>query len=380
MSMKRRLVTPMPSKIAKLNFCNPCLVMKFSRNLSISKDNLIVRNIMTINKLFAVSILALSTTSVLAAQSVSVDNYVRAKSDNMLHSQLQLIGEIGDLYHYRAPLSIDKQPVIRMNQDTLYSAVILDLSKPATVTLPDGGDRYISMQVINQDHYAYAETKPGVYSFTQEQIGSRYVTIAFRTLIDANNPADVKKANELQDQIIVDTPIHGGELELPEWNQEDIKQATHLLNELSIMGMSETETFGLKDEVDPVHHLLGTASGWGGLPVQNASYIINDVADTSGTPHSLTVKDVPVNAFWSITIYNKDGFLEENSLGINSFNNLTADKNEDGSITMNFGGCENQTLNCIPVTEGWNYAVRLYEPKAEIISGEWIFPTPSIVN
>ena len=32
---------------------------------------------------------------------------------------------------------------------------------PATVTLPDTGDRYMSLHVINQDHYMFAVTEPG---------------------------------------------------------------------------------------------------------------------------------------------------------------------------------------------------------------------------
>jgi hypothetical protein len=45
-----------------------------------------------------------------------------------------------------------KRRGIRMNRDTLYSAAVLDLSSPATVTLPETGGRYMGMRVINQDH------------------------------------------------------------------------------------------------------------------------------------------------------------------------------------------------------------------------------------
>ena len=48
-----------------------------------------------------------------------------------------------------------------MNQDTLYTGVVLDLSKPVQLTLPEVGGRYMSMQVVNQDHYMIVESKPG---------------------------------------------------------------------------------------------------------------------------------------------------------------------------------------------------------------------------
>ncbi|MFZ0106759.1 MAG: DUF1214 domain-containing protein, partial [Thiobacillus sp.] len=121
-------------------------------------------------------------------------------------------------------------------------------------------------------------------------------------------------------------------------------------------------------------HLLGTAFGWGGNPEEAAMYD-NDVPEKNDgkTPYVVTVKDVPVNGFWSITVYNKDGYMEKNDQNVNSYNNVTAKKNTDGSITINFGGGPD-AINNLPITPGWNYIVRMYQPKQEIINGTWGFP------
>ena len=37
-------------------------------------------------------------------------------------------------------------------------------------------------------------------------------------------------------------------------------------------------------------------------------------------------------------------------------------------------------VNCVPLTEGWNYAVRLYRPREEILDGTWTFPSPEPVK
>ena len=72
--------------------------------------------------------------------------------------------------------------------------------------------------------------------------------------------------------------------------------------------------------------------------------------------------------------------LDENALGACSFNNVTAEKSRDGSITIHFGGCDDGRVNCLPIKDGWNYAVRMYQPRSQIIEGSWTFPVFGQVN
>jgi hypothetical protein len=92
------------------------------------------------------------------------------------------------------------------------------------------------------------------------------------------------------------------------------------------------------------------------------------------TVHRLTVKDVPVDAFWSVSVYNAEGYFERNELNAYALNSLTATKSSDGSVTIQFGGCDGKVTNCLPVPPGWNYMVRLYRPQATILKGTWRFP------
>ena len=57
-----------------------------------------------------------------------------------------------------------------MNRDTLYSSVVLDLSKPVTMVMPETAGRYQSLHVINQDHYSFAKIEPGRYGLTQDEV------------------------------------------------------------------------------------------------------------------------------------------------------------------------------------------------------------------
>ena len=56
---------------------------------------------------------------------------------------------------------------------------------------------------------------------------------------------------------------------------------------------------------------------------------------------------------------------------------ITATPNDDGSVTVHFGGCGDGRPNCLPIMDGWNYVVRLYRPRPEILDGTWNFPTIS---
>ncbi|MFA9406896.1 MAG: DUF1214 domain-containing protein, partial [Anaerolineales bacterium] len=97
------------------------------------------------------------------------------------------------------------------------------------------------------------------------------------------------------------------------------------------------------------------------------------------TPYTLTVKDVPVYGFWSVTVYDSKGFMVKNARDIYAFNNLTANKGADGSTTIHFGG-DPKADNFLPIVPGWNYIVRLYQPGQEILNGTWKVPSPEAVE
>jgi hypothetical protein len=114
---------------------------------------------------------------------------------------------------------------------------------------------------------------------------------------------------------------------------------------------------------------------WGGNPEKDAVYLnITPSKNDGKTLYRLNVKYVPVDAFWSLSVYNAQGYFEKNQYDAYTLNNLTAKKNQDGSVTIHFGGCDGKTPNCLPITPGWNYLVRLYRPRTEILNGTWKFP------
>lgn len=309
---------------------------------------------------------------------VTADNFARAESD-LYFAGIAKDGGFATFNHNRQLTPIDHQIVIRQNRDTLYSAAVFDLDAgPVTIGLPDSGGRFMSLQVITEDHYttqvAYA---PATVTLTRAEVGTRYVVAAVRTLIDPNDADDTATVHGLQDAITVaqDAP---GALELPDWDPATQKLVRDALVTLATTLPDTKRMFGNAAETEPVRHLIGSANAWGGNPERDALYLtVTPPANDGSIVHRLRIENVPVDGFWSVTVYDKDGYLAANDQNAYSLNNITAVADPDGAITIQFGGSD--ASNVLPITPGWNYTVRLYRPRAEVLDGSWTFPAAEAV-
>jgi len=336
-------------------------------------------------KTIAAFVLVCTSASAIAQGSIPVtaDNFARAESDLYFGNAVKDAAGIGKMNHHREPMQVDKQAVIRPNRDTLYSSGVFDLDAgPVTITLPDAGKRFRSMQVINEDHYVVGkvEYRPGTYTLDRKKVGTRYVLLGLRTLVDPGDPKDVAQVHALQEAIKI-SQASAGKWEVPNWNSASQKKVREALLTLGSTIPDFKSAFGAKGQVDPVRHLIGSALGWGGNPDKEATYLnITPDKNDGKTIYRLDVKDVPVDGFWSISLYNTEGYFQKNDTNAYSINNITGKKNADGSMTIQFGGCDGKVTNCLPIMPGWNYTVRLYRPRADILNGKWKFPEPKPVS
>lgn len=318
------------------------------------------------------------------AITVTPDNFRRAETDMYFAHTAVGQGGFGKFAHYREPMAIDNQTVIRANRDTLYSAAVFDLDAgPVTITLPDAGKRFMSLQAFDEDEYSpLVAYGAGSHTFTREKMGTRYMMIGIRTLVDPQDKNDVAAVRKLQNAIKVEQKGGPGRFELPTYDKASQDKVRTALLDLAATLPSLNGAFGARDMVDPTHHLIGCAAGWGGNPDTEARYINVTPRQNDGkTVYRLNVPaDVPVDAFWSISVYNAKGYFEPNAQNAYSLNNITAKKDADGSVTVQFGGDRSKAPNSIPITPGWNYLVRLYRPRKEVLNGKWAFPEAQPVN
>ncbi|KRB49792.1 carboxylesterase [Rhizobium sp. Root708] len=310
-----------------------------------------------------------------ASEPVTIDNFGRAESD-LYFENIVKDGGLGKFVHRREPATIENQTIIRLNRDTLYSAAVFDLDAgPVTITLPDAKKRFMSLMTINQDHYIPKMSYGGINTLTKEEIGTRYVLVGVRTFIDPTDPTDVSEVHALQDAIKIDQPDGPGSFAAPDWDAASQKKVRDALLVLATTMPDFNKSFGKKEEVDPVRHIVATAAAWGGNPDRDAMYLnVTPTKNDGKTVYRLNVKDVPVDGFWSISLYNSKGYFEQNSFDAYSLNNVTAAKDADGAVAVQFGGCDGKIPNCLPTVEGWNYTVRLYRPREAILDGSWKFP------
>jgi len=336
---------------------------------------------MTRQILISAAIFATAITTTLAVEPVSLDTYARAESDEQMKGYIEKYDSFGKFGHFRELYDVDNQITIRGNRDTVYSVAVFDLTTPLTITMPETGDRFQSLLIVNEDHSIFpAIYEPGEHEFTEDEYGTRYIFAIVRTFVDPDSEGDLEKVHALQDAIEVSQESIGA-LEMPDWDKDQMHQLRDALNVLASTVSNTSPFFGTKDDVERLNHMMGVACCWGANLPQDAIYLSYAPDKNDGeVPHQLTVKDVPVDGFWSVTLYDSEGFIPKNERGVYSYNNVTAMPNDDGSFTINFGNCDSGRPNCLEIVEGWNYLVRLYRPQESVVDGNWKFPEAKRAN
>lgn len=332
----------------------------------------------TIVSLMFIASLVMSTISVAGEKltRVTPENYGLAETQEIIAGYISKISKatgtdgVGVLWHVRKGADPKDRTIPRINFDTIYSWLVLDLKEDATLTMPETDGRYQSAWVISEEHYnPMAYEKPGNYTLSKKNVGTRYAVIVIRTQANTVDPTDLAVANKLQDKLAISQKDKGSYVASHHWNKDEIiKMRAHYMKLAKDKGITSEVMFGKKGEPTLENHNAGTAVGWGGFTPKQAVYPL--YYPTSTKHQTLTLKDVPTKAFWSVTVYDKGGFVVTDTYNINS---QFAAKNKDGSVTINFGGDKNAP-NYMETFKDWNFALRIYQPGSAYFDGTWKKP------
>ena len=290
---------------------------------------------------------------------VTTDNYEVAESDLAFYNVTKLVG-MNTFFHFpTGAFDLDNQTVVRMNRDTYYSAAIIDTTQGATLTIPETNGRYLSVMVVQNDHYIdQVFLEPGTHEITSD---TDFAMVAMRIRANQSDPEDNEAIAALRAGVKLEV---GGNASHVRPNY-DMEQLVALRDELTVEGTKLGSLMGMQGAhgtIDPMMHLYGTAIGWGLLPDAQAQYLGSPKFNNDGC-YMASYAAPPFNdpGFFSITMYDADGWIFTEDGILNEFNmNL----NEDGSFDAYFGECGDVDNN-LPTVEGWNYILRIYEPKLD---------------
>lgn len=306
---------------------------------------------------------------------VTVDNFVDAETAFEFEHYQAAAGGANRWFHMRETASADERGTPRYNRDTLFSLILVDISEGATLLMPENNGRYMNAMVINEHMFINKVFNGGgQYPLTTKEFDSNHVMIIVRTLVDRTSSEDLRLANELQDKMVVKAKS-ARNYSRPHYDVDQYKAVKKAAVALARYMPDTRKAYGKKENINSLRYTLAAASGWGGLPSAEVTYQLIEPNLPAGE-YQVTVKDVPVDAYWSLSVYDRDGYAIKNKYNAYSVTNVFGKPNADGSFTIHFGGCDDGRINCLPIAQDWNIAVRLALPRKEVLDGNWRFPDP----
>ena len=202
---------------------------------------------------------------------VTKANYADAETQTVFAKYIAKVaaeictGGLGTIWNDGETADPTDRTVIRINFDTLYSWLIVDLTTPATFTLPQTNGRYQTAMVVNGQGDVYVEQKPGEYTLTQDEVGTRFALVAFRTGVNIQDPEDVAQAQALQAKLTVNQADTGEFVQPNQWDLEQMLALRAAYTEKrNEKGVKSESLFGRPGEITPEHNNMDVAVGIGG--------------------------------------------------------------------------------------------------------------------
>ncbi len=139
---------------------------------------------------FCVAIQSIASASNASAQArpviVNVENFVRAETAAQFDRIVEMAGGINRFFHLRGPTPSGQADCHPHESGHALQWGLVDISKRATLIVPDAEDRYMSIMVVNENHYINKVIhEPGEHELTVAELGTPYVCLAARILVDA---------------------------------------------------------------------------------------------------------------------------------------------------------------------------------------------------
>jgi hypothetical protein len=312
----------------------------------------------------------------------------------------------------RGLLKAGEDDVVRSNNDTVYrmawiylgdGPVVLESASPSekrftSFQLQD--DRNANYRNIIQPagrYTLYFGERPKTVSGEAVEVPSLLSAVIVRIEVkDKNDSADLDDALAVFDGITIEGPaisqfpvvdvLSGFDEQVVQEADKRMQEAKKTVPYREMIAAPGQEP---GKDVSYLNFATGTKEGWGGPATSHSAYESMYTDDTGATlegsagEYVLVTEEPPVNAFWSVTVYDSTtGRLHPNDADRYHINNTTAIRDESGTFTFHFKlSCKETDQNCLEVPAGpFDVAARYYLPEPEIMNGEWTMPHPARVK
>jgi hypothetical protein len=313
---------------------------------------------------------------------VTMDNFIHADSVRAYLKELdQANNKVNFIRPNRVFPNTDNQDVIRMNRDTLYTKFILDVQGGATVTTKSY-DGYQNIMVLDPNHSEIATlTGSGTIKLDETMLtDGHHAFIIVRTglLRDLPKKEMFTRAHKAQDNISI--TYHSSKPYIPSVNYNLVtldKVKYKILEDFVKHPQKDVikNGFGTTKTRDPEAARVVIAIGWGGLSGKNAVYSsFNSTKERCSFTIDKPNLQYDKKGFFSITIYNADGYIATMNYAINSEDMVP---NEDGTYTINFLASgepiKDGEKNVLRTPRGkiWTGVIRAYYPKNKNETFAW---------
>lgn len=305
-----------------------------------------------------------------APVTVTPETYIRAQTDGAFRELIKMAGGVNTFFHFRRPTPLDKQTVIRMNKDTLYSGMVVDTKGGASITVPDiPKGRYMSVQIVDNGHYCpLVIYEAGTHKLPTADTRYLYLIVRIQ-LFNPGDAAEVALINQLQDKLTI-TAASADPMPPFTWDIGSLKALTAQYDKEAAAFSSFKGLMGPRGKVDEKNRHVAAAAAWGLFPEWDATYLNYSGGHDFRVCHKATYA-VPENrAFWFITVYGSDGYMKSNNSIVNSSN---VKLHPDGTFTAYYGSKEScgDVPNRLDVAEGWNFLFRIYRPGPSVLDGTY---------
>jgi len=316
---------------------------------------------------------ATQTTQFASPADFGVTDYAYKVSETDFNIKRSLAkAPVNEWAHQSDVSNVESQQVIRENQDVIYSSAVVDVSKGATISVPQS-ETYHIIEIIDQQNYIVDVLYPGKsITITPDHLTyGHYVYLNMRIRKLPESKGGIEATRELQRKATIEAasaiPYTTPDIVIDQEKMEQIRAA--LIKDVQAGKLPDTSfSQGTPFQTNPRDHLYATAYGWGGLSIEHAAYlpIVNHTPIEGGkaAPSSLTFTppriDYERGGFWSITTYDSEGWLARDKAAIS---NSEATANPDGSYTIHFNSPGSP--NNIDTAAPFSALLRIYVPTSK---------------